>query len=63
VIETAAQIYRQILVAWIDAARKHAAVVSALGIVLAIAAGVYVATNVKINTDTSDMLSPVLPFR
>ena len=57
------QIIEKLLIAWSDGARR-------LGVVLALAivagtglAGYYAATHLKVNTDTSAMLDPELPFQ
>jgi hopanoid biosynthesis associated RND transporter like protein HpnN len=55
--------YRLFLSAWVDGVRRAAPWVVVLSVLSAVAAGGYVATHVRINTDTSDMLSPELEFR
>ncbi|MEO5336933.1 MAG: MMPL family transporter [Magnetospirillum sp. WYHS-4] len=62
-LDRLAESYRRFLAAWVDAMRRGAPLVAALAILSALAAGGYVATHLRINTDTSDMLSPDLEFR
>ncbi|MCH7831344.1 MAG: MMPL family transporter [Proteobacteria bacterium] len=60
---TPAQAYRQALVRWTDGVRRLAWLVVAASVLLSAAAVVYLAENIRINTDTSDMLSADLAFR
>ncbi len=60
---TPAQAYRQALVRWTDGVRRLAWLVVAASVLLSAAAAVYLAENIRINTDTGDMLSPDLAFR
>jgi hypothetical protein len=52
-----------IIVRVADASRRHAIAVSASMLVLAAAAGTIAARRVSINTDTSSLISPKLPWR
>ncbi len=54
---------REGLVRWVDGVHRRALGVVLLSLAATIGAGVYFAGNVRINTDTSDMLSPELAFR
>ncbi len=49
--------------AWVSFACRHARAVVAAAFLLTALAGVYLAANMRINTDTTDMLNPELPFR
>ena len=60
---TPAQAYRQALVRWTDGVRRLAWLVVAASVLLSAAAAVYLAENIRINTDTGDMLSADLAFR
>ena len=60
---TAAQAYRQALVRWTDGVRRLAWLVVAASVFLSAAAAAYLAENIRINTDTGDMLSADLAFR
>ncbi len=55
--------YRHFLIRWTDLVRRRARLVVVLSLTLAIAAGVYVAKNFAVNTDTLEMLSSELPWR
>ena len=48
---------------WVDLIRRAAAVVVVGAVLTTIATAGYVATHMRINTSTTDMLSPDLPFR
>ena len=48
---------------WIGGVTRAAWLTVLLAVVATVATGYYVATNLSINTDTDDMLSPDLPFR
>ncbi|MBK17851.1 MAG: hypothetical protein CMM52_03300 [Rhodospirillaceae bacterium] len=48
---------------WVDGVRRFALVVVGLSILLTAGSAWYVATNLSIDTDTTDMLSAELPFR
>ena len=63
VIEAVTSSFRRLLVRWVDFCRRSAAGVAIAAVIASLGAGVFVATNMRINTDTSDMLSPELPFR
>ena len=60
---TPAQAYRKALVCWTDGVRRLAWLVVAASVLLSAAAAVYLAENIRINTDTGDMLSADLAFR
>ena len=51
------------LVAWAEGARRCGLVLAAAIAALTLAAGYYAATHLKVNTDTSTMLDPSLPFQ
>ncbi len=51
------------LIAWSDAARRGGIILSLAFLVVTGFAGYYAATNLKVNTDTSSMLDPSLPFQ
>lgn len=53
---------RDALVAWVDGCRRWAAPVAVVLLAVAVAAGVYVADTIGIDTDTDSMFSPKLPF-
>ncbi len=53
----------RLLERWTGAVRRRAWIVIALALAAAVAAGVYVARNFAINTNTVDMMSAELPFR
>ena len=57
------QAYRRALVCWTAGVCRLAWLVVAASVVATIGAGVFLAENVRINTDTEDMLSPDLGFR
>jgi hypothetical protein len=60
---SAARAYRRMLVRWTDGVRRLAWLVVALSVLAGGGAVWYLAANVRINTNTDDMLSPDLPFR
>lgn len=62
-MNSAAETLRIFLAAWTRHVHRRGAVVLMLSLLLAAAAVWFLATNIKINTDTADMLSPELPFR
>ena len=62
-IETAARAYRRALVRWTAGVHRLAWLVVIASIVATGAAIGYLADNIRINTNTDDMLSPDLPFR
>lgn len=57
------QTIEKILIAWADAARRGGAVLATAFLIAAGLAGVYAANHLKVNTDTSAMLDPSLPFQ
>ena len=59
----AAQAYRRALARWTDGVRRLAWLVVVGSVAVSAVAVVYLAGNIRINTDTDDMLSPDLPFR
>ncbi|MCH7693467.1 MAG: MMPL family transporter [Proteobacteria bacterium] len=63
VITAAAETCRRMLVLWVDLVRRMAWFVTLVSVLLTVGVGYYVATNLRINTDTADMLSSELPFR
>lgn len=50
------------LVLWVDLVRRMAWFVTLVSVLVTVGVSYYVATNIRINTDTADMLSPELPF-
>ncbi|HEC90698.1 MAG TPA: hypothetical protein ENI55_03425, partial [Alphaproteobacteria bacterium] len=55
--------FRLFLVFWVDGVRRRAALVIIVSILATVGGGYYVAGNVAVNTDITDMLSPKLEFR
>jgi len=55
--------YRRLLIGWTDGVRRFAWVVVAASVLFSVLAVFFLAGNIRINTDTEDMLSPDLPFR
>ena len=55
--------YIRLLVGWGDLVRRFAALVTVAAVAVTAACGWYVATSLSIDTSTTDMLSPELPFR
>ncbi|MAW80670.1 MAG: hypothetical protein CMI63_10565 [Parvularcula sp.] len=53
----------KLLAAWAETARRAGAVLAAAILILGCLAGYYAATHLKVNTDTSAMLDPDLPFQ
>jgi len=51
------------LSAWVDGARRAAAAIVAAALAATALLGLYAVENIRINTDTTDMLSRELPFR
>ena len=62
-IDSIAHFFRDAAARWVDLSRRFAAAVVLLAVLLTIGLGWYAIENASINTDTSDMLSPDLPFR
>ena len=62
-ISTLSQAYRDALVRWTAAVGRLAWPVVVGSVLVSVLAAVYLAGNVRINTDTEDMLSPELEFR
>ena len=58
-----ADAFRQFVGQWVDGARRLCYLVVGLSILTTCASAWYVATNLSIDTDTTDMLSAELPFR
>jgi len=54
---------RAFLAVWVTAMARRAWTVTIVAILTTLLSGWFVATHMAINTDTSDMLSPELPFR
>ncbi len=59
----ASHLLARFLSRWIGGVTRAAWLTVLLAVVATVATGYYVATNLSINTDTDDMLSPDLPFR
>jgi len=55
--------YIRLLVRWVDLVRRFAAPVTVAAVAATIGCGWYVASTLAIDTSTTDMLSPELPFR
>ncbi len=53
----------KILIAWSDMARRGGLALGLAFVAVTALAGYYAATNLKVNTDTSSMLDPSLPFQ
>jgi len=51
------------LIAWADTARRGGVILAAAILALTAAAGHYAVTHLKVNTDTSQMIDPSLPFQ
>ena len=62
-IETLFQTYREGLVRWTGAVTRFAWWVVLASVLVSVGAAVYLTQNIRINTDTEDMLSPDLDFR
>ncbi|NQV84477.1 MAG: MMPL family transporter [Rhodospirillales bacterium] len=62
-IETISKIYRRGLVQWTGVVTRFAWVIVLVSVLLSVGAAVYLAENIRINTDTGDMLSPDLDYR
>ncbi|NOX94325.1 MAG: MMPL family transporter [Alphaproteobacteria bacterium] len=57
------QLIERLLAAWSDTARRGGVLLSILIVIATGFAGYYAATHLKVNTDTSTMLDPNLPFQ
>jgi uncharacterized protein len=57
------QVIEKLLMAWAEAARRGGVLLGVLIVVATAFAGYYAVTNLKVNTDTSSMLDPDLPFQ
>ena len=62
-LQAAHSSYRRLLVRWVDLVRRGAWMTLLIAAVVTMDGLWYVSENLSINTDTSDMLSPDLPFR
>ena len=62
-LQAVASSYRRLLVGWVDGVRRAALVVVLLAVAATVGAGWFVGTHMSIDTNTTDMLSPDLPFR
>ena len=60
---TPSRIYQNALVRWTEGVRRFAWLVVLASVLVSVLSVVYLAENIRINTDTEDMLSPDLPFR
>ncbi len=58
-----ADLARRAATAWVSFACRWSKAVVAVAVLLTVLAGGYLAANIRINTDTTDMLNPELPFR
>ncbi|MSO92605.1 MAG: hypothetical protein EXQ86_04295 [Rhodospirillales bacterium] len=63
ILDTAANAYSNALVWWVERVRRYAWFVTVASIALAVGAAVFFVTHVRVTADTSDMISPDLPFR
>jgi len=63
VFQSLSEKYRHVLVWWTEQVVRLAPVVVLLSVLLTAAAATYLAQNIRIDTSTTDMLSPELPFR
>lgn len=63
VIDRILGLCHQGLVHWVDLTRRFAVLVVLASLISAGVTAVYFVNNIKINTDTDDMLSPELPYR
>jgi hypothetical protein len=57
------RLIERFLIVWAEAARRAGLVLCPLFLVATVAAGYYAAQTLKVNTDTSQMLAPDLPFQ
>ncbi|MBT7769446.1 MAG: MMPL family transporter, partial [Rhodospirillales bacterium] len=62
-MESLSNTYREFLVRWVGWTRRFAVLVAIAAVLLSVSSVVYLAQNIKINTSTTDMLSPDLPFQ
>ena len=62
-IEIIFKAYRGILVRWVDLVRRFALVVLLVSVTVTLGVAVYLESNMAINTDLSDMMSPELEYR
>ncbi|MEL0107972.1 MAG: hypothetical protein VW802_13630, partial [Rhodospirillaceae bacterium] len=62
-IENVLNFGRRMLVQWVEITRRFAVLVVIASLLLTALTAVYFVQNVKINTDTDDMLSAELPYR
>ena len=58
-----ADLARQAATAWVSFVCRRSKAVMAAAVLLTLACGVYFAVAIRVNTDTTDMLDPNLPFR
>ena len=63
IFDAAANAYGNALVWWVEHVRRFAWFATIASIALSVLAAVYFVTNVRVTADTSDMISPDLPFR
>lgn len=54
--------FRRLIIAWTAVVRARAALIAGLAALLVVLAALFLARNFSVNTDTSEMLSPRLPF-
>ena len=62
-MESLSNAYRECLVIWVSWTRRFAVLVTIAAVMLSVGSVAYLAHNIKINTSTTDMLSPDLPFQ
>jgi hopanoid biosynthesis associated RND transporter like protein HpnN len=62
-LDSLSDAYRRVLVRWMDGVRRFAWPIVVVAALATAAAGAYFARHLHINTDTTDMISPELPFR
>jgi hopanoid biosynthesis associated RND transporter like protein HpnN len=62
-MEALSNAYKEFLVRWVGWTQRFAVLVAIAAVLLSVGSVVYLAHNIKINTSTTDMLSPDLPFQ
>ena len=61
--ESVSATFTRLIIAWVSAVERHAAMVVAATILVTATLFYYTATNLTVNTDTTEMISNELPFR
>jgi uncharacterized protein len=62
-MEALSDAYKEFLVKWVSWTRRFAILVAIAAVLLSVSSVAYLAHNIKINTSTTDMLSPDIPFQ